>query len=82
MSSYNGGPCGGDETLPYDELWCSQLRHGQSGGGGGSIQLAIVVDSKKCSTVSCGPVLSMWVVHGKKIDKPALREAGTLKVEE
>jgi hypothetical protein len=23
MSSYNGGPSGGDETLPYDELWCS-----------------------------------------------------------
>jgi hypothetical protein len=41
-----------------------------------------VVDSKKCSTVSCAPVLSVWVVRGKKIDKPALREAGTLKVEE
>ncbi|CAK9863607.1 unnamed protein product [Sphagnum jensenii] len=59
MSSYNGGPSGGDETLPYDELWCSQSRHGQCGGGGGSIQLAIVVDSKMCSTVSCTPVLSM-----------------------
>ncbi len=82
MSSYNGGPSGGDETLPYDELWCSQSRHGQCGRGGGSRQLAIVVDSKKCSTVSCAPVLSVWVVRGKKIDKPALREAGTLKVEE
>lgn len=23
MSSYNGGPSGDDETLRYDELWCS-----------------------------------------------------------